>query len=812
MNVNATGNNNGSSWADAYTDLQDALSAASPGSEIWVAAGTYRPITPADPNNVTEAERGATFQLRNVVAVYGGFVGTETSRSQRNWVANPTVLSGDINNSGNLDGNSFTVVTGGGTTSLSVLDGFIVTGGNADDASAAASSPRRSGGGMHIVSGSPTLRNLRIIGNSAAQDGGGLFNRASSPLLINVVFSGNVASVGGAIWNGFAGSNPTLTNVTISGNSAAFSGGMRNFSGGDASISNSIFFNNRDNTGTGTARASIDTGGTASVAISFSLVQGCNPGGNWTASCGNDSGNNRPDADPQFVTAVNPVTAPTLAGNLRLGPGSPAMNVGSNAANLSAYDLAGNARIIGGTIDLGAFESPTSVCPTPGGIVRVSRSRTQPGNGLSWASAFGDLQDALRVDGPCEIWVASGSYTPSPDALDREASFRLKTGVAIYGGFAGTETSRNQRDWVANPTVLSGDINNSGTRAGNSFTVVTGSDTDPTAVLDGFIVTGGNADDTTASPISPRRSGGGMYNIAGNPTLANLHFRDNVAAQDGGGMFNDGSSPNAKHVSFSGNSASVGAGIFNIRNSNAVLTNVSFSENPASIHGGGMANIDSSPELTNATFIGNSATGDGGGIYNARSSPQLTNVLFSGNLAGVGGAIWNGLEGANPTLTNVTFSGNSANFSGGMRNFAGGGASIRNSIFFNNRDNSGTGTAEASIFSVDRNSVVISNSLVQGCNPAGNWSASCGTDAGDNLADADPLFIAPVDPLTAPTMAGNLRLQDGSPAVDVGNNAFVAGVLTDLDGNARIFRGQVDLGPYENTPVDLIFRDRFRLD
>src|SRR5690606_37941362 len=84
----ATGANNGYSWADAFTDLQSALAIAASGTEIWVAKGTYKPTTGTD--------RNATFAMKNGVAVYGGFVGTETSRDERRWWEHETILSGDI--------------------------------------------------------------------------------------------------------------------------------------------------------------------------------------------------------------------------------------------------------------------------------------------------------------------------------------------------------------------------------------------------------------------------------------------------------------------------------------------------------------------------------------------------------------------------------------------------------------------------------------------------------------------------------------------------------------------------------------------
>ena len=170
-----------SSWATAC-DLQTALSKASSGDQVWVAAGTYKPTTDLDPL--------ATFQLKTGVAIYGGFPADGGDWETRDWVNNLTTLSGDIGVSGIAD-NSYHVVTGSGVTATAVLDGFTISGGNADGAE-----PHYDGGGMYnTINSSPTLTNIIFSGNMAAYYGGGMYNYYSSPTLTNVTFSGNSATM-----------------------------------------------------------------------------------------------------------------------------------------------------------------------------------------------------------------------------------------------------------------------------------------------------------------------------------------------------------------------------------------------------------------------------------------------------------------------------------------------------------------------------------------------------------------------------------------------------------------------------------------
>jgi LPXTG-site transpeptidase (sortase) family protein len=311
------------------------------------------------------------------------------------------------------------------------------------------------------------------------------------------------------------------------------------------------------------------------------------------------------------------------------------------------------------------------------GVRYAAPSAVGSGDCSSWANAC-TLQTALSVAvSGDQIWVKAGVYYPGA-AGDRTATFTLRNGVALYGGFAGTETLLSQRNWSTNKTILSGDIDQNDTNTdgnyiaettaaivgNNAYHVVTGSGTNNTAVLDGFVITAG-----LATGSDPYNSGGGIYNNSGSPTLTNITFSGN-AAYSGGGMINNwGSNPTLTAVTFSGNAALFGGGMANYNSSSPSLTSVTFSSNSATDRAGGMYNSSgSSPTLTNVTFSNNHASSYGGGMVNNSSSPALANVTFSGNTASnYGGGMVN--ASSSPTLTNVTFTNNSADdYGGGMVN------------------------------------------------------------------------------------------------------------------------------------------------
>jgi hypothetical protein len=428
------------------------------------------------------------------------------------------------------------------------------------------------------------------------------------------------------------------------------------------------------------------------------------------------------------------------------------------------------------------------------------------GDGLSWGTAYQFLQDALaNAAGVTEIRVAQGTYKPDQDEAgnvtpgDRTATFQLVNGVALMGGFAGIGApDPDERDSALFETILSGDLlGNDGADFANydenSSHVLNGSDTQDT-LLDGFTITGGNAENST---------GGGMViggTGAGNPTVANCTFIANQAGQ-GGGIWLLGSTT-VNNCTFMANGASQGAGMLIFGGDDATVTNCTFIANVADLPfgGGGMRirGFGSSPTVSNCTFIENSAP-EGGGMFNFDATPKVMNCSFIGNAADEGGGMRNG-SFSNPTVINCTFVGNSAeNRGGAMR----GSALVSNCTFTGN-----TAPAGAGIFNGD----IVSNCIVWGnipdsiggpVSPLVRFSDIEGGFAGPGNIRRDPLFVDPDN--------GDYRLSPGSPCIDAGDNTAVPeGIRRDLDGNPRIVVGttmfqlnaepRVDMGAYEYQP------------
>lgn len=303
-------------------------------------------------------------------------------------------------------------------------------------------------------------------------------------------------------------------------------------------------------------------------------------------------------------------------------------------------------------------------------VIYVSGSAGGANNGLSWEDAFTNLQDALAAAQPGdEIWIAAGIYTPAPPGGSRDASFELRTGVALYGGFSGEETAREERDWGLHIALLCGDLNfddgpDYSNRSDNSYQVIRAVNVGPGAVLDGVWIIAGHADGPGFGPVPESRDQGsgmnvydcaplvenctftlnwsvnhGALNDHGHTTLINCEFRSNYSADFGAGLYvHHNSETRAFHCRFVDNVAvNHGAGTYSRSMDGALLENCVWINNRAD-RGAGMYNApDSATQIVGGAFVANSAS-FGGGSYCDHSSPVFDNCRFESNHGELGGA------------------------------------------------------------------------------------------------------------------------------------------------------------------------------
>lgn len=412
-------------------------------------------------------------------------------------------------------------------------------------------------------------------------------------------------------------------------------------------------------------------------------------------------------------------------------------------------------------------ESPSpAASATP---VYVDDSATGANDGSSWDNAFVDLQVALAAatEGD-EIWVAEGLYKPAP-AGSRGIAFALKAGVALYGGFAGGEVVVDERDWETHATVLSGDIDGNDTVdargvittashlvGANSYRVVKSDGVTETAILDGFIVTGGYNNAGTNS------RGGGIYNLNSSPTLSNLLITGN-RADNGAGIYNDYSSPTVTDVVITGNRANFqGGGVCNFY-SYARFTDVTFLRNTCTNLAGGAENYQGGPVFVNCTFQGNVA-GNAGGMRNYSSDVTIINTLVVGNRGSVAG-LYNWYDG--PNLVNVTVANNAGQ---GIYNWEAD-VTISNSIIW--------GNTSGQVTNLSSSPVVRYSNIQGGYSGTGNIKVSpefcvtpdMGNDGAWGTIDDD---------------YGDLHVSMTSPVIDAADNAAVPiTITTDMDGEER---------------------------
>jgi predicted outer membrane repeat protein len=388
-------------------------------------------------------------------------------------------------------------------------------------------------------------------------------------------------------------------------------------------------------------------------------------------------------------------------------------------------------------------------------IVKVTATRlyvndnaTGANTGQDWANAMTSLQDALdlatKSNGQItEIWVATGTYKPGNS---RSASFVIPSGLKMYGGFAGTESSISERPdlTLGGGSSLNGSGANAASNTDNNYHVVEVSNTSSSTRLDGFVIAYGFAD---GSGDDVR--GGGIFGMNADLTIANVGIRYCEASSEGGGIYLGG-------------------------NSSAKLVNCHLARNIAGQFGGGLRNTSTvSIGMVNTTFMENEAGINGGAINSTGSFLIVHNSVFKGNTAanggsGQGGAVYVFGSTADSLFRNCTFSfnrtvGGASGVYGGVGLGSNAKTTVHNSIFWSNLDGSSTTSKLAEqVGGTTGTTVAVSDSILEGA------TILFGTR---NLG-VNPLFVDQFGPNNiAGDWDDNLSLQPGSPAIDSGNNA-----------------------------------------
>ena len=648
--VKTTGSGSGASWVDASSDLQLTINNSSEGDEIWVAAGTYKPNRKANATEtVTENDRNNAFVLKSGVKIYGGFGGTETLLSQRNWTTNSTILSGDLGTTGNNSDNAYHVVISSGAVGTAELNGFTIKLGYAYNSSnitvngysfgsgygggilCTHSSPTFTnlnvtsnyadyfGGGIYNDTALPTITNVTVSSNIAGQRGGGMFNTSSSPTITNSIFKSNAANsgTGGAISN-TTSSSPIITNTLIFKNTSNQNGGgiFSESSSTPQLINSTIVYNTTSNTW---AAGGLD----GAFTVKNSILWGNKGGGisyNYNGSvtfnyCLLENGTL---SGTSIISNSTPLFTDVTTDDYHLKGWSPGVNTGSNLLNSSSTDLDGNPRKFNnGTIDLGPFEYQSSDTSKPVATTILYVKKGSSGTGTSWANAYGELADALAYSNEsgtvAQIWVAAGTYYPlyyaGSGGSNQEKSFVMQKDLKIYGGFAGTETALSQRNWKTNVTILSGNS--------TSYHVVIATGDAGMGSLDGFTITGGNAGSWGTTIINSYSSvwqyGGGIYCCTSSPTLSNLIVKSNSSVSYAAAIYcTSTSNPTFNNTLIYNNSPGQGFAVMSENTSTPIFNNATIVNN----NGGG---LNGNFALNNSIVWNNSGTNNVSGTVTYNS-------------------------------------------------------------------------------------------------------------------------------------------------------------------------------------------------
>lgn len=662
-------NNTGQSWAAARRTVAAALAQAQNGDEIRVAQGAY-------------VER---ISLKRGVRLLGGWSGIADERDAGRYASvldggnagcvvqcedpaagEETVLDGFVvqNGKGLMKGGiflagcsptianntirkNFSEGEGAGICCVDGADALIVNNVIRDNT---AFGLHGDGGGIccmgHTSGSSPRILGNTIYYNIAFQNGGGICSKSgSAPVIAGNRIAMNVASLVPSYKTGVNDEDPerpsvgaggiaclegggaTIRNNLIVGNGGLYAGGILIYDAGDGLqvVNNTIVGNSPNGIQWANSAPTIVNNIIASngLGVSRLLAKPGNPPV-FKANCvfGNGvdfNGFDAPGAANGNLPA-DPRLASIAVGNFHLQPNSPCRDAGDPGfSQAGETDVFGKSRVLGGRVDIGADESDGTVWTVNPVVVRVRPGGNDNGDGSSWAKAKQHVAAAIAAAeavGGGEIWVAEGTYS--------ENNLSLRPFVYLYGGFAGNEINREDRQVAAHATVLDGGQGGFVLRPIGGWQL---------SAVDGFTVTHGRQ--TGTSDL-----GGGLSILLSGPTVKNNRIVENTSP--------------------------VGGGI-GLYASTAVIVDNVISQNSAGSDGqgwgGGIYATHSTPFIQN-NDIGRNKASDGGGIYFTATKPYILRNRIHDNLGhGISGqnsryAVWfNGdivLIGQNAIYRNFT--------------------------------------------------------------------------------------------------------------------------------------------------------------
>ncbi|MBI2842856.1 MAG: chitobiase/beta-hexosaminidase C-terminal domain-containing protein [Armatimonadetes bacterium] len=417
--------------------------------------------------------------------------------------------------------------------------------------------------------------------------------------------------------------------------------------------------------------------------------------------------------------------------------------------------------------------------------IYVAQAGNDSWSGFTWEEAKGTIAAALESATPGdEVWVAAGTYA-GPVILRRD--------IALYGGFAGTEGNREERNPSQNPTIIDG--NNSGSA------VIAPPGAGLETRIDGFVIRNGSG---TYDGITT--CGGAIYCYDSSPTISNNVIELNSATY-GGAIYCFFSSPLIEGNTIRSNIADYGAGIHLEYYSSPAVNRNTFTGNSAQYGGALSCYYYCFPSVSDNSILQNTAY-LGGGIYCEYASPSILANVIRNNTAEAGGALYTWYYSASTFANNVVWQ-NSASYGSGIVSYYYG-----TDLIANNTIAANTATVDDAAITCDTSNPVIVNNLILGNSGGINATGQSvpgvrNNDLWQNIYyDYQGLSQGAgdvsVDPSVVDADSGDFRLNDASPCVDIGDDAVVKPEWHDVGGNWRIYGSNVDIGAHELALPELL--------